>query len=203
MNVVATSEGTQLKARSKAQKKPPISPDEKLRMRARKIVGHDFAIRKDEFKRDRLAVTADNHRQYDIGGLKNVVRVRNVDPLQGMSSLTYQQREAGKRYREDFETCEGEGLKTGSWAMRVDGGGGDRDRPERIAKAHASLALANTALGYDEIRLTVISVCGLGLSVKALSDRDRNPRDAVTKMLSMGLQRLAEHYGIVPPPKRS
>lgn len=183
--------------------KPVILKEEKDRLRAMKIVQHDFAIYKDEFKRDRVVPIATANRSYDIGGMKTVVRVRNVDPLQGLSALTFQQRQAGARYREVYETCIREGLKTGSWEMRVDGGGGDRDRPERISDAHKSMQAANRALGYGEIQRTVEAICGDGMSLRSLEKADRNPRAVISALLGMGLQKLAVHYGMVPPPKRS
>jgi hypothetical protein len=194
------------KAKTKAERlrskpsKPPVTAEEKQAIRARKLVEHDHMIRKDEFGRDRLVRGADQ-RQFDIGSMKSVVRVRNVDPLAGIMSLTWQQRKAGARYRADFETCEREGLKTGSWDMRVDGGGGEKDRPQRIVDAHTDIAKANEALGYGEIRRVIQHVCGHGLSIKAMAEVDRIPRDVVSMLLVMGLHRLTMHYGIVPHPK--
>ena len=189
-------------AKMKHAKKEPVQVDEKARIRALKLLGHDFALGKDEHGRDRVVRTATAGRNYDIGNMTAVVRVRNVDPLQGMSALTWQQRQAGKNYREDYEICAREGVKTGSWEIRVDGGGGDRDKPERITDAHANLMSANEELGYGEIRRTVASIVGEGVSIKALSEQDRNPRHVIAKLLSMGLEKLAVHYGIVSPPKR-
>lgn len=188
--------------RKQAQKKEPVLADEKARLRALKVVGHDFAIGKDKHGRDRVIHTATAGRDYDIGNMKSVVRVRNVDPLQGMSALTWQQRQAGKNYREDYEICAREGVKTGSWDIRVDGGGANRDLPERISDAHANLQSAHEALGYGEIRRTVTSIVGDGMSVKALAEQDRNPRIVIAKLLSMGLEKLAVHYGIVSAAKR-
>lgn len=190
------------KAKQKAAKKTPVLAAEKSRIRALKILGHDFAIGKDERGRDRVVRIAIAERDYDIGNMKSVVRVRNVDPLQGISSLTWQQRQAGKNYREDYEIVAREGVKTGSWDIRVDGGGGRREMPERIADAHANLSAADEELGYGEIRRTVASIVGDGMSIKALSERDRNPRQVVAKLLIMGLEKLAVHYGIVSVSKR-
>lgn len=186
-------------AKAKRRGRPPIPDDEKQQLRARKLVGHEFAIGKDEHGRDRLA-TADR-RQFDIGSMKSVVRVRNVDPLAGMSSLSWQQRKAGGQFREDYETIASEGVKTGSWEIRVDGGGGERDQPERVAAAHDRMAKALLSLRYGEIRRTVICICGEGMSVKSLAEQDRNPRDVVAYLLGMGLDRLAVDYGIVTRPK--
>ncbi len=180
-------------AKPKAKKEPVLN-DEKNRMRALKLVGHEFAIGKDEHKRDRVVKTATANRDYDIGNDRSVVRVRNVDPLKGMSSLTVKQRAAGKRYREDYEIVAREGVKTGSWEIRVDGGGGERDRPERITDAHTSLNAADFALQYNEIRRIIVMVVGEGMSVKALSELDRNPREVISRLLTMGLERLVKHY---------
>lgn len=191
-----------MKARTKAQRrKEPVTVEEKNRIRALKLLDANYALGKDAHGRDRMAPIAISSRDYDIGNMKSVVRVRNVDPLHGMSSLSWQQRKAGKTYREDYEICAREGVKTGSWDIRVDGSSGPRDMPERISDAHANLSAANVALGYGEIRRIVSSVVGDGMSVKALSEQDRNPRDVVSKLLAMGLEKLAVHYGIVPGAK--
>lgn len=182
-------------------KKEPVTSEEKARIRALKLVEHDFSIRKDQHGRDRVTLTAISGRDYDIGNMKSVVRVRNVDPLKGMSTLSWQQREVGKRYRDAYEICAREGIKTGSWDIRVDGGGAERERIARIAEAHSWLASADKALGYGEIRRTLASIVGEGMSVKQLSEQDRNPRDAITMLLKMGLEKLAVHFCIVSPAK--
>lgn len=186
--------------KAKRKRATPITDAEKAAIRARKLLDHGFALTKDERGRDRVIKGADN-RQFDIGSMKSVVRVRNVDPLVGIKSLTWQQRKAGERYRGDFAACAMPEVKTGSWDIRVDGSGQAPERPERIAEAHISLKRAHDALGYGEIRRTVEQVCGLGLSVKALSETDRNPRDVISCLLGMGLQKLAVHYGIVTDAK--
>lgn len=193
--------------KKQAEKKPPITADEKARIRALKLVDHTFAIAKDEFGRDRLAQTATASREYDIGSMKSVVRVRDVDPLKGISSLTWQQQKAGRMYREDYEICAREGLKPASWEMNVDGSSEGRKLPERIADAHANIASANEALGYPQIVRVIEAVCGMGMSLKsiAMSAKAANieqARKSASLLLSMGLQRLAVHYGIVSHPKR-
>ncbi|TIV56511.1 MAG: hypothetical protein E5V89_35050, partial [Mesorhizobium sp.] len=71
--------------------------------------GHDFALKQDRFGRQRLSNgTAEARRVYEVsnGGYTStggIVRLRNVDPLTGITSLTGQQREAGQRFRDDFE----------------------------------------------------------------------------------------------------
>ena len=97
------------KTAQKAKPKPPKLPrDEAEQVRIRKEVGHDFALKDDAFGRKRLAAgTLEARRVYEVSNdgytsTGGIVRVRNVDPLTGITSLSRQQREAGMRYREDF-----------------------------------------------------------------------------------------------------
>lgn len=207
------------RTKAKAVKKPPVTADEKAKIRALKIVGHDSLLTKDEYGRDRVAGSAVSGRQYDIGTQKAVVRVRNVDPLAGIASLTWQQRKAGLSYRDDYEICDREGIKPVSWDIRVDGSGAGKTMPERISDAHANLASANEAMGYGQIALIVERVCGQGMSISELSrasgllrDSIFSPqrliantpmrRESISLLLQMGLEKLAVHYGIVSPSKR-
>lgn len=212
--------GLRMTKRARPMKKPEIPAIEKKQMRAMKLVGGEAMLTKDEYGRDRMAATAVAQREFDIGSMRAVVSVRDVDPLKGISSLTWQQRKAGQRYREDFEICQREGVKPVSWEIRVDGSGAGKTMPERIADAHAAIIAANTKLGYNEIRRTVEMVCGHCMSIsevaraglaQALSGATPSDmivanspmrREVVVYLLGLGLQNLAVHYGIVSEAKR-
>ncbi|MBI1621484.1 DUF6456 domain-containing protein [Aquamicrobium zhengzhouense] len=176
------------------QKRPTISQQEKEQVRARRAVGHFEALHLDQFGRYRLAVgTAEASRQYDLskGG---IVRVRNVDPLKGILSLTQKQREAGERYRADFELAAREGLKTGTVQERVDGGGVAASIADHLIDNHKIMAAARDALVYPEIVSVMDAVCGMGMSLKEVAERANVVRDIPSQLLRMGLERLVLHY---------
>lgn len=88
------------------------------------------------------------------------MRVRNVDPPKGISSLTAKQRVAGERYRADFELAAREGLKGASTAILVDGGA-SASVPIRLIDNHAILADARKALVCPVIVSAINAVRGL------------------------------------------
>ncbi|MBN9253423.1 MULTISPECIES: DUF6456 domain-containing protein [unclassified Mesorhizobium] len=186
---------------SKKPQPPKLPKGEAEQVRIRREIGHDFALREDGFGRQRLtAGTAEARRVYDVsnGGYTStggVVRLRNVDPLTGITSLTRQQREAGQRFRDDFERASRQGLQPQSWSERVDTGparSGDPTISAGRAHAHATAALA-----HWEVAAIVRGVCLEGQSVKALAERTGEGRDVVVKMLKIGLDLLAVHYGML------
>ena len=186
---------------SKKPQPPKLPKGEAEQVRIRREIGHDFALREDGFGRQRLtAGTAEARRVYDVsnGGYTStggVVRLRNVDPLTGITSLTRQQREAGQRFRDDFERASRQGLQPQSWSERVDTGparSGDPAISAGRAHAHAAAALA-----HWEVAAIVRGVCLEGQSVKALAERTGEGRDVVVKMLKIGLDLLAVHYGMM------
>ncbi|MBN9079652.1 MAG: hypothetical protein BGN87_18375 [Rhizobiales bacterium 65-79] len=180
--------------KSRKPEKPKISKDEKEQVRARRAAGHHEALQFDEYGRQRLIHgTAESVRKYDLSKT-GIVRVRNVDPLKGISSLTHKQREAGERYRADFELAAREGLKGASTDVRVDGGSIVQTVSARLIDNHAELAIARDALVYPEIVSVLNAVCGLGMSIKELATREHVVRDIPVQLLRMGLERLVVHY---------
>ncbi|PTE08481.1 DUF6456 domain-containing protein [Mesorhizobium helmanticense] len=192
------------KTAQKAKVKPPKLPrDEAEQVRIRKEVGHDFALKDDRFGRKRLAAgTAEARRVYEVSNdgytsTGGIVRVRTIDPLTGITSLTHQQREAGLRYREDFRISQQDGVKATTWTERVDGGrtgGGVADRILSAGRAHAN---ASKALVHWEVAGVVQKVCCMGESVKSVAEETGEGRDVVTKLLKVGLDLLAVHYGMM------
>ncbi|RWL00824.1 MAG: hypothetical protein EOR45_18485 [Mesorhizobium sp.] len=188
-----------------AQKaKPPKLPTgEAEQVRIRKQVGHDFALKDDAFGRKRLATgTLEARRVYEVSNSGHtatggIVRVRNVDPLTGITSLSRQQREAGMRYREDFRVSAQDGVKPMALTERVDGGrigGGVADRILSAGRAHAD---ATRALAHWEVSVVVQKVCCAGETVKSLAEQTGEPRDVLSKLLKIGLDLLAVHYGMM------
>jgi hypothetical protein len=191
------------KAKTPKPEKPKVPKEEKEQVRARRAAGHYEAIQFDEYGRQRLTMgTAEAARQYDLskGG---IVRVRNVDPLKGISSLSAKQREAGQRYRADFELAAREGLKGASTDIRVDGGGTGLSVPARLIDNHKILADARKALVYTEIISVLNAVCGLGMSIKEIAEREKVVRDIPVQLLRMGLERLVMHYREEPASRHS
>jgi hypothetical protein len=184
-------------------KAPKLAKTEAEQVRIRKEIGHDFALKDDQFGRKRLAAgTREAARVYEASNdgytsTGGIVRVRNVDPLVGMTSLSHQQREAGMRYREDFRASSQNGVKPMTWTERVDGGrigGGIADRILSAGRAHAD---ATKALAHWEVSGVVQKVCCAGESVKSLAEQSGEPRDVVAKLLKVGLDILAVHYGMM------
>ena len=192
------------KAAQKSKPKLPKLPrGEADQVRIRKEIGHDFALKDDAFGRKRLAAgTEEARRVYEVSNdgytsTGGIVRVRNVDPLTGITSLSRQQREAGMRYREDFRSSQQDGVKPMRWSERVDGGrfaGGVADRILSAGRSHAD---ATSALGHWEVAGVVQKICCAGESVKSLAEQTGEPRDVVTKLLKIGLDILAVHYGMM------
>ncbi|MDX8448049.1 DUF6456 domain-containing protein [Mesorhizobium captivum] len=190
----------------KSAKKPQPSKlpkGEAEQVRIRREIGHDFALKADRFGRQRLTPgTAEARRVYEVsnGGYTStggIVRLRNVDPLTGITSLSRQQREAGQRFRDDFERAERQGLQPQSWNERVDGGRVGGGVPERVLVTGRAHAHAAAALAHWEVAEVVRKICLEGQSVKALSERTGDGRDVVMKLLKVGLDLLAVHYGMM------
>ena len=190
----------------KAAKKPQppkLPKGEAEQVRIRRELGHDFALKPDAFGRQRLANgTAEARRVYEVsnGGYTStggVVRPRNVDPLVGITSLSRQQREAGQRFRDDFERCQREGLQPQSWSERVDSGRVGGGIPDRLLSAGREHAHAAAALAHWEVAEVVRKTCLEGQSVKAIAERTGEGRDVVVKLLKIGLDLLAVHFGMM------
>ncbi|SJM30609.1 DUF6456 domain-containing protein [Mesorhizobium delmotii] len=186
-----------------AQKAKPakLSKGEAEQVRIRKEVGHDFALKDDAFGRKRLATgTLEAKRIYEVSNDSStggIVRVRNVDPLTGITSLSRQQREAGMRYREDFRVSAQDGVKPMALTERVDGGRIGGGVADRILSAGRSYADATRALAHWEVSGVVQKVCCAGETVKSLAEQTGEPRDVVSKLLKIGLDLLAVHYGMM------
>lgn len=181
-----------------APEKPKVPKAEKEQVRARRAAGHYEALRVDEYGRHRLiGGTAEAMIQYDLskGG---VVRVRNVDPLKGILSLSHKQRESGNRYRADFELAAREGLKAMQMQERVASGSASASVPARLIDNHSTMAKARQALVYPEVIRVLDAVCGLGMSIKEVAAKEGVVRDIPAQLLRMGLERLVIHYGSQP-----
>jgi len=165
--------------------------------------GRDFALKADAFGRQRLTPgTAEARRVYEVsnGGYTStggIVRLRNVDPLVGITSLSRQQREAGQRFRYDFERAERQGLQPQSWSERVDGGLLGGGIPGRVLSAGRAHVHAAAALAHWEVAVVVRKICLEGQSVKAIAERTGEGREVVVKQLKAGLELLAVHYGMM------
>ncbi|UVK37815.1 hypothetical protein LHFGNBLO_004906 [Mesorhizobium sp. AR10] len=186
------------KTAQKTKPKPPKLPrGEAEQVRIRKEVGHDFALKDDAFGRKRLATgTLEARRVYEVSN-DGYTSTGGIVRVTGITSLSRQQREAGMRYREDFRSSAQDGVKPMTWTERVDGGrfgGGVADRILSAGRAHAD---ATRALGHWEVAGVVQKVCCTGESVKSLAQQSSEPRDVVTKLLKIGLDILAVHYGMM------
>lgn len=189
-------------AKAKRIRPPKVSEDEKTQVRARKAAGHDFALRTDEHGRQRLVTgTQEAARKFELtsGGK---IRLRNVDPLIGISSLSKAQRDAGTKYRETMEACAGYGASAIPLQIKVDGGKGGSGVPEAVSIAHASLSAAREQIGHHEIVAVVDAICCGGMSIRELAGKTRNSREAILWLLSIGLDNLTFHYSIVSRPKQ-
>ncbi|TIN19655.1 MAG: hypothetical protein E5Y31_24030 [Mesorhizobium sp.] len=182
---------------------PKLPKAEAEQVRIRREVGHDFALRDDAFGRKRLAAgTSEARRVYEVSNdgftaTGGIVRVRTIDPLIGITSLSRQQREAGLRYREDFRCSQQASVKPMRWTERVDGGrhgGGIADSVLDAGRAHAA---ATRALSHWEVAAVVRQVCCAEGSIKGVAEQTGEGRDVVTKLLKVGLDLLAVHYGIM------
>jgi hypothetical protein len=188
---------------AKKPQPPKLPKGEAEQVRIRRELGHDFALKPDAFGRHRLTPgTAEARRVYEVsnGGYTStggIVRLRNVDPLKGITSLTRQQREAGQRFRDDFERAERHGLQPQSWSERVDASRVGGGVPDRVLSSGRAYAHAAAALAHWELSEVVRKTCLEGQSVKAIAERSGEGRDVVVKLLKVGLDLLAVHYGMM------
>lgn len=186
----------------RARKTQKVPEAEKEQVRARMAIGHDFALTTDEHGRMRMAYgTVGSKRLYDLTSA-GYVRLRQVDPLKGIMSLSDGHRAAGTKYRETAELCIIAGASGGQFQERVDGGGMPKGTAEVVAVALDAIERARSAIGHHEIVGIVDAVCISGQSIKQISERTRDPRDALVRLLKIGLDNLTYHYGIVPRPKQ-
>lgn len=175
----------------KKPKIPPISGDEREQVRIRRK--HGFDLLRDEFGRERVPNdTADGSRRFDESKT-GILRVRTADPLRDLD-LSPRQRNAGLRYRADFETASQSGIKPASMSERVDTGTMPRDVAAPVLEACRSLHEARKAMGHHKIVGVVDQVCGLRLSIREVAQRTGDPRPALTDRLTIGLDKLADEY---------
>ncbi|PWJ75271.1 hypothetical protein C7441_12153 [Pseudaminobacter salicylatoxidans] len=185
-----------------AQKKPAVPKvpkEEKEQVRARKAAGLDYALTVDGHGRERLINgTAEAERKLEKSQ-SGVVRVRTVDPLVGISSLTWQQREAGKRYRDEFEAFSSVGAKGIAYQVRVDGGALGGGIPAKAIDTGRAFKKATDAIGHWDVSSVVQAVCCSGSSISEVAKQVDESRDVVVKLLKIGLDNLAVEYGILVP----
>ncbi|MER9290371.1 DUF6456 domain-containing protein [Mesorhizobium sp. M0510] len=182
---------------------PKLPKGEAEQVRIRREIGHDFALRDDAFGRKRLAAgTLEAARVYEVSNdgyaaTGGIVRVRAIDALIGITSLSRQQREAGLRYREDFRCSQQADVKPMRWSERVDGGRDGGGIADSVLDAGRAYAAATRALGHWEVAAVVRQVCCADGSLKRLAEQTGEGRNVVTKLLKVGLDLLAVHYGMM------
>lgn len=178
---------------------PKVPKDEKEQVRARKAAGLDHVLTLDEHGRERLvAGTAEAERTLEKSP-SGVVRVRTVDPLVGISSLTWQQRDAGKRYREQFDLMSSFGAKGIAYQVRVDGGALGGGIPTKAIDAGRAFDKATKAIGHWDLAAVVRAVCCSGSSISEVAKDVYEKRDVVVRLLKIGLDNLAVEYGTLLP----
>ncbi|MER9328744.1 DUF6456 domain-containing protein [Mesorhizobium sp. M0488] len=191
------------KSKAARPQAPKLPKGEAEQVRIRREVGHDFALKDDEFGRKRLVSgTLEARRVYEVSNdghtsTGGIVRLRAIDALVGITSLSRQQREAGQRYRLDFQSSQQASVKPMRWSERIDDGrlgGGVADNVLDAGRAHAA---ATKALGHWEVAAVVQKVCCADGSIKSLARETGEDRDVVTKLLKVGLDLLAVHYGMM------
>ncbi|RUW63380.1 DUF6456 domain-containing protein [Mesorhizobium sp. M7A.F.Ca.US.008.03.1.1] len=191
------------KTRPAKPQAPKLPKGEAEQVRIRREIGHDFALRDDAFGRKRLAAgTLEAARVYEVSNdgyaaTGGIVRVRAIDALIGITSLSRQQREAGLRYREDFRCSQQASVKPMRWTERVDGGREGGGIADSVLDAGRAYAAATRALGHWEVAAVVRQVCCADGSLKRLSEQTGEGRNVVTKLLKVGLDLLAVHYGMM------
>ncbi|RVB62300.1 DUF6456 domain-containing protein [Mesorhizobium sp. M7A.F.Ca.CA.002.03.2.1] len=187
-------------AKPQARKLPKGEAEQ---VRIRREIGHDFALRDDALGRKRLAAgTLEAARVYEVSNdgyaaTGGIVRLRAIDALVGITSLSRQQREAGLRYREDFRCSQQADVKPMRWTERIDGGREGGGIADSVLDAGRAYAAATRALGHWEVAAVVRQVCCADGSLKRLSEQTGEGRNVVTKLLKVGLDLLAVHYGMM------
>ncbi len=175
-----------------APKMPPILAAEQEQIRIRRA--QDFPIARDEFGRERVPATADGQRTYDKSPT-GIVRLRLADPLKELK-LSPRQRNAGLRFREDFEIATRDGMKPVSFDIKVDISGTPKGIPAALLDAWKALQTAKDAIRHPQIVSVVEQVCGLRMSIREIAQAEprMTPRPALTVLLCVGLDYLADHY---------
>jgi len=182
-------------ARKRRNRPPRVSESEREQVRHRKHVDHGFALRKDEYGRDRLVTgTAASERVYESEGASTVVRVKRADHLQTMFKqgvLTKQQLHVGEMYQEDYEMVHSYGLRSGGWTEKVDiSGVRQPDMPLHVAAASQRLDRCAERAGLmgDHV---LREVCGKNNSPSSLKGIGGAPREYWTARLREALEEIA------------
>lgn len=186
--------------RRKKEKPPRISDQEKEQVRIRTKLDHGFALSMDAWGRPRIGKGVAVLDESKTG----VIRARTFDPLVSISGLSNRQFEAGKKYREEYDVRAQSGAKPASLAVKVDGGGTYKDIPAAILDAHAAIEAAHDAIGHPQIVAVVEKVCGLRMSFREIAEREERmtPRPALSILLGIGLDKLAQHYFDAKPERK-
>jgi hypothetical protein len=193
------------KMQTEVKSKPPgIPAEERKQAILRKQLGHDFAIKPDAYGRSRLvAGTAESQRQYEQSPRSGIIRLKDIDPLVGISSLSVPQRKAGLAYRDDYQACAREGLKAFGLEPAVDGGNATGIVPAHLLDAFTRLRIVRKRIAYREMVDIMDGIVGEAVSLRSLEASTRNPRVVIVRLLKMALDSAAVFYGYAPKPKRA
>jgi Domain of unknown function (DUF6456) len=116
--------------------------------------------------------------------------------LRSRGLVNARQFEAGERLRGDYERASIAPSVTMTWTARVDGGGGDGLTPgeaQVAAKRRFDAAIKATGAGLNDVLWRVVCAGeGLPAAEKELGWPARSGR----VVLSLALDRLADHYGL-------
>jgi hypothetical protein len=179
--------------RKKKPEPPPILAAEKEQIRIRRK--HDFPLALDGYGRERVPqITAESRREYVETPITGIIRLKTADPLKTITGLSARQRNAGLRFRSDYEVAATSGIKPASMDERVDSSGMPRGAPAHILDAFAAMGKARAAIGHHEIVMVVECVCGQRMSIREVAERTKDPRPALAKLLTIGLDHLATLY---------
>lgn len=184
-------------------KPPSIPAEERMQATLRKQLGHEFAVKPDQYGRSRLVTgTAESKRQYERSPRSGIIRVRDIDPLVGISSLSAPQRKAGLAYRDDYQACALEGVKALGLEPAVDGGNGASGVPAHLLDKFTRLRMVRKRIVYREMVDIMDGIMGEAMSLRSLEAHTRNPRVVIVRLLKMALDSAAEFYGYAPQKKR-
>ena len=181
---------------------PPIFAMEREQISVRRKMELPLSV--DEHGRDRLpSDTAESHRRYDRSST-GIFRLRLADPLKEIRGLSPRQRNAGGKYREDYEAANAGAIKPASFDVKVDISGTPKGIPDHRLDAQTALREARACLTHETIANVVDLVCGQRMSIRevAQAEGQMTPRPALAVLLSIGLDYLAKHYYGPAPRKR-
>lgn len=180
-------------SKRKDKPKPPgINAEERRQISIRRKM--EFPLGNDEYGRPRLPQgTQDANRAYDLSS-GGIVRLRLADPLKAIAGLSPRQRNAGLRFRADYEMVARSGIKPAAMEERVDTSGRGAGIPATMLDAIRAVMTARDTCGHHEIASVVENVCGLRMSIREVAERTGDPRPALAKLLVIGLDRLADAY---------